>query len=214
MAGRVCLLVVRWYWRLVSVGRHAPVQRLRSQGQCDLENGVPPDRDATDRVVRGGLADDGVKAGLSAQNLQRVTDLGSYQTAWTMLHKFRTVMTSSGRRQLSGRVEMDETYIGGNGKPGVTGRGAAGKTVVAGAVERVGRGFGRARLQVIPDVSSASLAAFLRTHLSQARRSSRTRGPPIRPRSPRQESRTRCTMWPRRASLSMCPCRVCTACSP
>ena len=27
------------------------------------------------------------KQALSAQNLQRVTDLGSYQTAWTMLHK-------------------------------------------------------------------------------------------------------------------------------
>ena len=36
------------------------------------------------------------KQGFSAQNLQRVTDIGSYQTAWTMLHKFRTVMTSSG----------------------------------------------------------------------------------------------------------------------
>ena len=106
------------------------------------------------------------KQGLSAQNLQRVTDLGSYLTAWTMLHKFRTVMTSSGRSQLSGRIEMDETYIGGRGKPGVTGRGAAGKTVVAGAIERVGRGFGRARLQIIPDASATSLAVFLRTHLS------------------------------------------------
>lgn len=60
------------------------------------------------------------KQGLSAQNLQRVTDLGSYQTAWTMLHKLRTVMTSSGRSPLSGRIEMDETYIGGSGKPGST----------------------------------------------------------------------------------------------
>ena len=106
------------------------------------------------------------KQGLSALNLQRVTDLGSYQTAWTMLHKLRTVMTSSSRSPLSGRVEMDETYVGGRAKPGVTGRGAAGKTVVAGAIERVGRGFGRARLQVIPDASSASLAAFLCTHVT------------------------------------------------
>ena len=52
------------------------------------------------------------KQALSAQNLQRVTDLGSYQTAWTMPHKFRTVMTSSGRSRLSGRVGMDGTYIG------------------------------------------------------------------------------------------------------
>jgi len=53
------------------------------------------------------------KQGLSALNLQRVTDLGSYQTAWTILHKFRTVMSSCGRNQLSGRIEMDETYVGG-----------------------------------------------------------------------------------------------------
>ena len=106
------------------------------------------------------------KQALSAQNLQRVTDLGSYQTAWTMPHKFRTVMTSSGRSRLSGRVGMDGTYVGGRGKPGPTGRGAAGKTVVAGAIEHVGRGFGRARLQVIPDASSAILSAFLRTHVS------------------------------------------------
>lgn len=104
------------------------------------------------------------KQGLSALNLQRVTDLGSYQTAWTMLHKFRSVMSSCGRSPLSECIEMDETYVGGSGKPGVTGRGAAGKTVVAGAIERVGRGFGRARLEVIPDASSASLATFLRSH--------------------------------------------------
>ena len=51
------------------------------------------------------------KQGLSVLNLQRVTDLGSYQTAWTMLHKFRTVMTSSARSRLSGRIEMDEFHI-------------------------------------------------------------------------------------------------------
>ena len=70
------------------------------------------------------------KQGVSAQNLQRVTDLGSYQTAWTMLHKLRTVMVSSGRSPLSGRIEMDETYIGGSGKPGKTGRDAAGSSAV------------------------------------------------------------------------------------
>ena len=75
-------------------------------------------------------------------------------------------MSSSGRSPLSGRVGVDETYIGGSGKPGATGRGAAGKNVVAGAIERRGRGFGRARLQIIPDASAASLAGFLRSHLS------------------------------------------------
>ena len=81
------------------------------------------------------------KQGVSALTLQRVTDLGSYQSAWTMTHKLRSVMNQSGRDRLSGRVEMDETFIGG-GSPGKSGRGAAGKTLVAGAIERRGTGFG------------------------------------------------------------------------
>ena len=106
------------------------------------------------------------KQGLSALTLQRVTDLGSYQTAWTMTHKLRTVMSQSGRARLTGRVEVDETYVGGVGKPGVTGRGAAGKTLVAGAVERRGTGMGRARLQVIPNASARTLEIFLRDHVT------------------------------------------------
>ena len=93
------------------------------------------------------------KQGLSAQNLQREADLARYQTAWTMLHKLRAVMYSSGRSPLSGRIEVDETHAGGSGKPGKTCHGGAGRTVVAGAIERRGRGFGCAQLQIIPDAS-------------------------------------------------------------
>lgn len=75
------------------------------------------------------------KQGLSALNLQWVTDLGSYQTAWTMTHKLRTVMSQSGRNRLTGRIEIDATYVGGTGEPSTTGRGAAGKTLVEAAVE-------------------------------------------------------------------------------
>ena len=52
----------------------------------------------------------------------------------------------AGRDRLSGRVEVDETFTGGE-HPGVRGRGALGKTLVAVAVElNEPRGFGRARL--------------------------------------------------------------------
>lgn len=104
------------------------------------------------------------KQGVSAQTLQRTMGLGSYQTAWTMLHKFRTVMDTSAHLRLSGDVEVEETFIGGV-KPGIAGRGAAGKTLVAGAVERRGRGIGRARLRIIADASEPSLAAFLRANV-------------------------------------------------
>src|SRR5712691_10070252 len=52
------------------------------------------------------------KAGTSALNLQRVLGLGSYQTAWTMLHRYRDVMVVPGRDKLSGDIEVDETFIG------------------------------------------------------------------------------------------------------
>lgn len=53
------------------------------------------------------------KQGISALNLQRTVGSGSYQTAWTLLHRFRAVMAAAGHEQLAGRVEMDESFIGG-----------------------------------------------------------------------------------------------------
>ena len=101
------------------------------------------------------------KDGVSALGLKRVLGIGSYETAWTMLHRLRMAMVRPGREKLSGDVEVDETAIGGV-KPGKRGRGAAGKTLVAVAVERKSpRGFGRCRLQVIPDATAATLQRFL-----------------------------------------------------
>jgi transposase-like protein len=51
------------------------------------------------------------KQGVSALGLQRVLGLGSYQTAWTMLHRFRRAMARTGRERLKGLVEIDETHI-------------------------------------------------------------------------------------------------------
>jgi hypothetical protein len=52
------------------------------------------------------------KNGASAIGLQRALGLGSYDTAWTWLHKLRRAMVRPGRDRLSGRVEVDETYWG------------------------------------------------------------------------------------------------------
>ncbi len=52
------------------------------------------------------------KHGASALGLQRVLGLGSYQTAWTWLHKLRRAMVRPGRERLHGSVEVDETYVG------------------------------------------------------------------------------------------------------
>ena len=105
------------------------------------------------------------KDGASALGLQRVLGLGSYQTAWAMLHRLRSAMVRPGRDMLSGDVEVDETSIGGV-KPGRRGRGAADKTLVAVAVERTGaKGFGRCRLLVIPDATAPTLGQFLADHV-------------------------------------------------
>lgn len=104
------------------------------------------------------------KHGISALGLQRVLGIGSEQTAWAMLHRYRTAMIRPGRDRLSGIVELDETFLGGP-EPGKRGRGALGKTLVAVAVEQDGRASGRCRMQVIPDASSSVLAAFLADHV-------------------------------------------------
>src|SRR5437763_2101630 len=110
------------------------------------------------------------KGGIAAAELQRQLGLGSYQTAWSWLHKIRKAMVRPDREPLAGRVEADETHVGGpkSGKPG---RGAAGKTLVAGAVETGrgkarGRRLGRLRLAVLPDASAASLQGFLAAHVA------------------------------------------------
>jgi len=74
-------------------------------------------------------------------------------------------MVRPGRDMLSGDVEVDDTSIGWV-KPGKRGRGrTAGKTLVAVAVERTGaKGFGRSRLQVIPDATAPTLGQSLADH--------------------------------------------------
>jgi len=61
------------------------------------------------------------KKGFSALQLQRELALGSYRTAWFMLHRIRHAMaTESLEKPLEGVVEIDETYVG--GKPRIKGK--------------------------------------------------------------------------------------------
>jgi transposase-like protein len=106
------------------------------------------------------------KDGVSAQSLQRELEISSYQTAWAMLHRLRSVLVRPGRERLSGRVEVDETYIGGE-EPGLRGGRAKGKKTLVGiAVEvREPKGFGRCRMRVLADLSAASLHPFVTDHI-------------------------------------------------
>jgi len=102
------------------------------------------------------------KDGASALGLKRVLGFGSYQTAWTWLHKIRQAMVRPGRDRLSGRIEVDETYIGGTDIGGKRGRGSEKKEIVVIAVEvQLPKGFGRLRMRRVPDVSGKSLVPFV-----------------------------------------------------
>jgi transposase-like protein len=100
------------------------------------------------------------KNGMSALGLQRALGFGSYKTAWAMLHKLRRAMVRPGREQLSGRVEADETYLGGL-EEGVRGRQTESKALIVVAAEENGKGIGRIRMRHIPDASARSLVGFV-----------------------------------------------------
>lgn len=98
----------------------------------------------------------GQKNGASALGLKRILGLGSYETAWTWLHKLRRAMVRPGQDRLTGIVQVDETFIGG-AKPGKRGRGAEGKALVLVIAQEKGKATGRIRLRRIDDASSDSL---------------------------------------------------------
>ena len=100
------------------------------------------------------------KNGASALGLQRVLGLKSYETAWTWLHKLRRAMVSPERDRLTGRVEVDESYLGGL-EEGLRGRLTEKKALIVVAAEEDGKRIGRIRMRQIPDASAASLEGFL-----------------------------------------------------
>ena len=105
------------------------------------------------------------KNGVSALGLQRILGIGSFDTAWTWLHKFRRLMVVPGREKLSGVVEVDETFVGGH-KAGKRGRGAQGKVLVAIAVEVRGEATGRVRLAILKNASEKSLKHFVTANVA------------------------------------------------
>jgi transposase-like protein len=101
------------------------------------------------------------KHGVSALGLQRALGLGSYQTAWAMLHRYRAAMVRPGRERLSGLVEVDETFVGGH-EEGRPGRAAETKSLVAIAVEiKQPKGFGRVRMQRVDAIRNEFLIPFI-----------------------------------------------------
>ena len=103
------------------------------------------------------------KNGVSALGLQRVLGLGSYQTAWSMLHRLRRAMVNPERDKLHGLVEVDETYVGGRDErkkraPYEESK----KAIVVVAIEMLQpKGFGRVRLQRVLSATQEEVLPFV-----------------------------------------------------
>lgn len=101
------------------------------------------------------------KSGCSAMDIARQHGV-AYQTAWTWLHKLRSCMDKSGGDKLTGEVEVDETYVGGEDEAKYKGRSLRGKkSLVAGAAECRGDGIGRIRLGLVESATAAQLCGFV-----------------------------------------------------
>ena len=91
--------------------------------------------------------------GVPAKELQRQLGV-SYPTALRMSHKIRVHMgTVDGEPSLTGHVEVDETYVGGKRSGGKRGRGAPGKSIVFGILERDGELY----TKVVPNIRAKTL---------------------------------------------------------
>lgn len=109
------------------------------------------------------------RPGVAAKELQRQLG-GSYKTAWRMAHKIRAYLAElepgkdgfAGSLSLTGEIEIDETYVGGK-RRGPRGRGAFGKTIVFGMLER----GGAVRTRIVPNVRRHTLEPIITDNVRQ-----------------------------------------------
>jgi transposase-like protein len=103
------------------------------------------------------------KTQISALQIQRHLELGSYQTAWFLCQRIRFALRDAmSAGQLGGTVESDETLVGGRVKGHR--RYLKNKTTVVSLVER----GGRVRSTVFDRVSGRALTHLLRKHVAAA----------------------------------------------
>jgi transposase-like protein len=101
------------------------------------------------------------KKGISACQIQRTIGV-SYKTAWYLCHRIRHAMVQADRPMLSGKVEMDETYVGGRN----TGRGHENKNENKEIVIGIRQRGGDVRFFHARDIKSKTLAKYIRENVS------------------------------------------------
>ena len=104
------------------------------------------------------------KKGVSAIQIQRMLSIGSYRTAWFMMHRIRYALRdpvfADNLGSNGGTVEVNETYVGGK----VKGMGRAYKGNKMAVVSLVERG-GRVRSQSVKKVTGKTLKGAHDAHL-------------------------------------------------
>ena len=121
--------------------------------------------------------------GISSMRLHREIKV-TQKTAWFMLNRIREAWTDEATRLFSGPIEIDETYIGGRRKnmpkakrKALSGRGAVGKSILAGAKDRA---TNRVSAAVVGGTDMASLQGFVISRAAEGAKSIRTTLPPTR----------------------------------
>ena len=140
--------------------------RLPAPGHSDRGRDLRQDPHALAGLAAAAWYLTNQKQGVSALGLQRVLGLGSYQTAWTMLHRFRRGMVRPGRDRLRGQFEVDEAYLALTDREeplsAVGRKSGTAKVLVVIAVETLQpKGFGRIRLRRTERDSAACVIPFV-----------------------------------------------------
>ena len=106
------------------------------------------------------------KSGISMKSLQRMLEIKTYKTVWTMGHKIRKALADrDANYKLAGLIRMDDTYFGAP-KPGKRGRGAAGKAKVVVAVETPTNKPRFAAMRMVPQVSCKEIQPLVRERVA------------------------------------------------
>ena len=103
------------------------------------------------------------KKGMSANQLKQHLGIGSYRTAWYMVHRIRKAMVELSLGKLSGIVELDETYVGGKQKGKGVYYGKKQKQVVVGLRQRKGP----LRFIHTKDAKANTLKAIIEEHIGE-----------------------------------------------
>jgi len=106
------------------------------------------------------------KKGISVMKLRRHLGI-SYNAAWRMKHKLMQVMMErDAQKKLSGFIELDDAYLGGERTGCKRGRGAADKTPFVAAVETTSEGCPmRIKLSVIKGFRKTEITSWSQRHL-------------------------------------------------